>query len=174
MERHTPDERTPVPGDRPGGTGPFRPLRLCVERGPDAGRSVVVGKAGASLGRADDNTLVLTDPAVARRHAQLEVRDEVLTLTDAGSRHGTWVNGRRLDRPCPLRPGDTVGLGNSTLRVEPVFGSAALGARGVSAPAETGAAAPGGAPAAGVYRTPSHERGASPGEWPPFERMTTG
>ena len=161
MERRSAGEHVPVPGGQSGGTGPYRPLRLCVERGPDAGRSFVVGQVGATLGRADDNTFVLTDPAISRRHAQVEAQEAGLTIADAGSRHGTWVNGRRLDRPCPLRPGDTVGLGNSTLRVEPVFDSAALAARGAPAPAETGAATPASAPGTGVYRTPEHERGAS-------------
>ena len=160
----------PTPGLRPGRSGPFRPLRLRVEHGPDAGRSFVVGKPGATLGSQDDNSIVLTDPAVSRRHARLEAHGEVLTITDLGSRHGTWVNGQRLAGPCLLRPGDTVGLGNSTLRAEPAFGTGALAApRAQEADHTAGGAGTAGtaalldvnAPDAGVYRTPAHERGAS-------------
>lgn len=149
MGRHPADERTPVPGGLPAGTGPFRPLRLVVQRGPDAGRTFVVGRAGATLGRGEDNTIALTDPAVSRCHAAIDTRGDELVVRDRGSLHGTWLNGRRLAAPQPLRPGDALELGETLLGVDRAFGSGAL--------------APAGDPAAAiaVYRTEWHERGAS-------------
>ena len=88
MGRHTAGERTPVPGSQPSGTGPFRPLRLVVQRGPDAGRSFVVGRAGATLGCGEDNTVALSDPTVSRCHAAIEAIGDDLVVRDRGSRHG--------------------------------------------------------------------------------------
>ena len=149
MGRHTAGERTPVPSGLPAGTGPFRPLRLVVQRGPDAGPSFVVGRAGATLGRGEGNTIALTDPAVSRCHAAIDTRGDELVVRDRGSLHGTWLNGRRLATPQPLRPGDALELGETLLGVDRAFGSGAL--------------APAGDPAAAiaVYRTEWHERGAS-------------
>ena len=145
MARHLADER---PGG-PAGTGPFRPLRLVVQRGPDAGRSFVVGKAGATLGRGDENTVALSDPAVSRCHAAVAAQGDDLVVRDRGSLHGTWLNGRRLAAPQPLRPGDALELGDTLLGVDLAFG--------------TGALLPTGAPAAAtaVYRSEWHARGAS-------------
>ena len=148
MGRHTADERTPVPGGLPAGPGPFRPLRLVVQRGPDAGRAFVVGRAGATLGRGEDNTIALTDPAVSHCHAAIAAMGDELVVRDRGSRHGTWLNARRLAAPQPLRPGDALELGDTLLGVDRAFGAGAL--------------VPAGEPAAttAVFRTEWHERGA--------------
>src|SRR5215210_128322 len=113
MGRHPADERSPVPGGLPAGTGPFRPLRLVVQRGPDAGCTFVVGRAGATLGRGEANTVALTDPAVSRCHAAIDTRGDELVVRDRGSLQGTWLNGRRLAAPQPLRPGDALELGET-------------------------------------------------------------
>ena len=147
MDRHSPEEHSPALGGPAGSTGLFRPLRLVIARGFDVGRRFVVGKAGATLGRAPDNTIVLADPAVSRQHAVIEVRGGAVLVSDCGSRHGTWVNGQRLNGPQPLRPGDAIEVGDTLLAVTQVFGSSSL-------PAEA-------QPAAVVYRTCWHERGAS-------------
>ena len=51
------------------------------------------------LGRGDDADVVLDDPGVSRRHAEIRVRSEgpqlQATLHDLGSTNGTFVNGER-------------------------------------------------------------------------------
>jgi ABC-type multidrug transport system ATPase subunit len=55
--------------------------------------------------------LVLGQAVVSRRHAEIEVDAEGrVTITDLGSRQGTFVNGKRVER-CELRDGDRVGFG---------------------------------------------------------------
>lgn len=51
-----------------------------------------------TVGRLPENTLVLTQPFVSRSHARIDACDGGYALTDAGSRHGTYVNGQRVDR----------------------------------------------------------------------------
>ena len=38
-------------------------------------------------------------------------------LDDLQSLNGTWVNGKRIEFPTLLAPGDTVGLGTSAIEV---------------------------------------------------------
>jgi hypothetical protein len=49
------------------------------------------------IGRASDCDLLLHSPFVSRHHARLLVATDEIVLADLGSRHGTIVNGERLD-----------------------------------------------------------------------------
>jgi pSer/pThr/pTyr-binding forkhead associated (FHA) protein len=60
-----------------------------------------------NIGRRLDNQLVLEDPHVSRRHAQLRVRGGRYVLHDLGSTAGTRVNGKQIQE-WVLRPGDVV------------------------------------------------------------------
>ncbi|NPC86960.1 FHA domain-containing protein, partial [Pyxidicoccus fallax] len=70
-----------------------------------------------SLGRADENDIVLGGDLVSRRHARLYVEGDVLRIEDLGSRNGSRVNGAALQGSRQLSPGDTVALGENTLSV---------------------------------------------------------
>jgi len=71
------------------------------------------------IGRAPGSTVVLDDPTVSRVHARISRNggDEA-TIEDAGSSHGTWVDGARIDRPIELRDGIKLRLGDQEMRVE--------------------------------------------------------
>jgi hypothetical protein len=62
-----------------------------------------------NIGRRLDNHLVLENPHISRRHAQLRVRGGHYTIYDLNSTSGTRVNGKQVQE-CPLRPGDIVTL----------------------------------------------------------------
>jgi class 3 adenylate cyclase len=70
-----------------------------------------------SLGRADENDIVLGGDLVSRRHARLYVEGDLLRIEDLGSRNGSRVNGAPLQGSKQLSPGDTVALGENTLSV---------------------------------------------------------
>ncbi len=63
------------------------------------------------LGRTDDAVAWIDSPRVSRRHARIIVSDGSATIEDLGSKNGTSVSGRRIDRPTPLEGGDQVELG---------------------------------------------------------------
>lgn len=67
------------------------------------------------IGRAPGSTVLLSDPSVSRTHARITA-DAV--LEDAGSSHGTWLDGVRVTGPLPLRDGAKIRLGDAELRVE--------------------------------------------------------
>jgi class 3 adenylate cyclase len=68
--------------------------------------------AGAlSLGRAESNSLHLTDAGVSRRHAVLHRQpDGEFWLVDLGSVNGTYLNGLRIFQPVKLRDGDCIAV----------------------------------------------------------------
>ncbi len=82
------------------------------------GRVIPLDATPVSLGRSLDNDVILEDPTVSRRHAQITYRHGRLVLRDLNSRYGTFVNGRRVVEECILRPGDVITLGNVTLKLE--------------------------------------------------------
>jgi serine phosphatase RsbU (regulator of sigma subunit) len=50
------------------------------------------------IGRQPDNHLILRDSRVSRLHARILVENGDYVLEDAGSRHGTFINGKRVTR----------------------------------------------------------------------------
>jgi hypothetical protein len=90
--------------------GASEPFELVLR---DATRIPVV--ADITIGRAPGATLVLSDPSVSRMHARISAGGE---LSDAGSSHGTWLDGVRLTGPSPLHDGALIRLGDAELRVE--------------------------------------------------------
>lgn len=89
--------------------------RTLEVRPPGRRALVVVVEDRLEVGRDCDGLLVV-DPGVSRRHAGFEWRDGSLVVTDLGSTNGTLVNGRRIDGPTPVGPGDVVVVGSTELR----------------------------------------------------------
>ncbi len=73
------------------------------------GEKVLLGRSNTLFGRG-----ALDHKLVSRNHARLDCRGPAVTVTDAGSRNGTVVNGERIDR-VELEPGDVIGVGSVLL-----------------------------------------------------------
>lgn len=69
-----------------------------------------------TIGRSRGNSIVLDDMLVSRQHVRITADDEGLVLEDLGSRNGTYVNGRRVERT-HLTEGDRIGIGAATFEV---------------------------------------------------------
>lgn len=82
------------------------------------GRRLLVGPTGVTLGRSSRCDVVLDDPNVSRQHAELRPRGGSWVLTDLGSTNGSSVNGRRIDAPTVVKPGDEIELGTSVMTFE--------------------------------------------------------
>src|SRR3984885_14753228 len=61
-------------------------------------KSIVLNRTPFSVGRKVDKDLVIADPRVSRDHAQIVLEGENFYLIDQGSKHGTFVNGERIQR----------------------------------------------------------------------------
>lgn len=64
------------------------------------------------LGRSRACDVRFLDPTVSRRHAALQRVAGGWLVVDQGSTHGTFVNGRRVDRAI-VHDGDTLTLGRA-------------------------------------------------------------
>jgi predicted component of type VI protein secretion system len=82
-----------------------------------AGRELVALEAGRlTLGADPANDLTLpADPTLSRLHAALERYGAGWCVRDLDSRNGTFVNGQRVWRERPLRPGDELRVGATRL-----------------------------------------------------------
>jgi serine phosphatase RsbU (regulator of sigma subunit)/pSer/pThr/pTyr-binding forkhead associated (FHA) protein len=61
-------------------------------------KNIVLNRTPFSVGRKVDKDLVIADPRVSRDHAQIVQEDGVFFVIDLGSKHGTFVNGERIQR----------------------------------------------------------------------------
>jgi sigma-B regulation protein RsbU (phosphoserine phosphatase) len=61
-------------------------------------KNIVLNRTPFSVGRKVDKDLVIADPRVSRDHAQIVLEAEGFFLVDQGSKHGTFVNGERIQR----------------------------------------------------------------------------
>ena len=72
----------------------------------------------AVIGRDPACEIVVSDPKCSRRHAVLEAGPQGITIRDAGSANGVFVNDRKVER-ASLSEGDLVRLGDVVLKVLP-------------------------------------------------------
>ena len=70
-----------------------------------------------AIGRDPGCDLTVSSDSISRRHAQLELREGQLVVTDLGSANGTFVNGQRV-RERVLEVGDEVRFDRESFRVE--------------------------------------------------------
>ncbi len=73
------------------------PLVLVVVEGSDR-RTLVLERFPFTVGRRTDRDLVMADPRVSREHAQFIREPDGTYIVDQSSRHGTFVNGERVNR----------------------------------------------------------------------------
>jgi hypothetical protein len=67
------------------------------------------------IGRDAQCQLVLDDALVSRRHAELHVTEDRVTISDLHSRNGVTVNGSRIDQPRALVHGDRIVIGSQEM-----------------------------------------------------------
>ena len=73
-------------------------------------KNIVLNRSPFTVGRKVDKDLVIADPRVSRDHAQITQEGQEFFLVDLGSKHGTYVNGERIQRQ-KLERGDRLEFG---------------------------------------------------------------
>jgi MoxR-like ATPase len=72
-----------------------------------------------TIGRSDDNRVVLAPEIIAsRHHAELTENDGVWSVRDLDSMNGTYVNGERIEWPRVLQPGDQIRIASEIMVLE--------------------------------------------------------
>ncbi|HEY8744921.1 MAG TPA: FHA domain-containing protein [Chloroflexota bacterium] len=85
--------------------------------GPAAGEIIAVAGT-TTIGRAEDNGLVIEDEFISAHHAILRREQSAWWLSDTDSTNGTWANDRKVDRPVVVKTGDTLRFGRLRVRFE--------------------------------------------------------
>jgi hypothetical protein len=93
-------------------------IRFEVSQPGHPAHEVELAGTVAVIGRDPTCDLVVGDSKCSRRHAVVEDGPGGLVVRDAGSANGVFVNGQRRNR-ATLHPGDTVRVGDVSLRVLP-------------------------------------------------------
>ena len=73
-------------------------------------KNIVLNRVPFTVGRKVDKDLVIADPRVSRDHAQILQEGLDFFVVDLGSKHGTFVNGERIQRQ-KLTRGDRLEFG---------------------------------------------------------------
>lgn len=89
------------------------------------GQEYLIPPQGLRIGRGYDNDVIIQDDQVSRRHAYAWDAQGIVFIRDEGSMNGTFVNGKRIAAPTPLRPDDRIEIGQTMLRVRLATGGAA-------------------------------------------------
>lgn len=114
----------PQPEDTPDTEGTYysssmqRPANLEIKqnlRGGTIGSVYRISSEAVVIGREGNDINFPEDPFISGRHAEVRIAGGVLSVTDLGSRNGTFV---RVNGEQVLKHGDYVFLGQQLLRVE--------------------------------------------------------
>ncbi|GAB4207445.1 MAG: hypothetical protein OHK0022_35670 [Roseiflexaceae bacterium] len=114
--------RPPAPMPQPVPVGP--PVvagwgALLVVGGPVMPMRFTLAAAETVLGRSPDCTIAISgDETISRRHALVRNDGSQVTLEDLGSSHGTYLNGQRIVGRTPVRRGDVMQIGQTSLLFE--------------------------------------------------------
>ncbi|MBI3836920.1 MAG: EAL domain-containing protein [Planctomycetia bacterium] len=71
-------------------------------------RRIVINSWPFRIGRRADLSFCLPSNSVSKEHAEIWHDGASLRVRDLASRNGTFVNGARIDREVPLKPGDVL------------------------------------------------------------------
>ncbi len=92
----------------------LRKCQLVVLEGPDKNKKMTLNKNLTSIGKRENNDLLLSDKTVSRNHLEIEYTSDSFLLKDMGSTNGTYLNGSKV-KEAYLAPGDTIKIGNTLL-----------------------------------------------------------
>ena len=95
---------------------PRRRAILVVHRGSEVELVELEPGSTTIIGRTLPANVVVSDSGVSRQHASLRWADDGLWIEDLGSRNGTWLGGRSVNR-ARVRSGEDIELGAARLSV---------------------------------------------------------
>lgn len=88
---------------------------LVEKDGPEVGKKFPIFWEEVTLGRNEENTIVMKDRSVSPKHAKIKKFRDTYYLFDLVSDNGTFINGKKLLRPKPLYDWDEIQMGRSIL-----------------------------------------------------------
>lgn len=90
---------------------------IIVTSGPGKGSSYPLGHRSTVIGRDEGLLIQILDEHVSRKHMRIRFEKETsqYLAQDMESRHGTFINGRKISSEIPLADNDLIDIGGVTL-----------------------------------------------------------
>ena len=108
-------------GGRNNGTKATRRYGLeVIDRGPNDDLeegSVIVIRGEVTIGRKEDNNLILSESFVSGNHAKVYTKNNSVYIEDLNSTNGVYVNDDRIMDKVKLMANDIVKIGSTRFRV---------------------------------------------------------
>jgi len=90
-------------------------FKLSFKAGKLAGREETFSVNEVTMGRNPAHPLSVNDAQVSRDHLRIFFKDGEFFLEDLGSTNGTYINGKQVRKPVPLKDGDLVSFGENNV-----------------------------------------------------------
>ena len=87
-------------------------LKLRIVAGPDVGKEYRLNEGETVIGRGGSSNIILPEPQVSTRHAQITIEGDQWHITDLSSTNGTILNGQRIRGKVTLSLGDRIKFGS--------------------------------------------------------------
>lgn len=85
--------------------------------GPRSGAVFALSKNLNTIGRTKGCTIHLEDPSISRHHCEIVVDNGSTQIRDLNSRHGTYLNGARVESSDDVKVGDELQLGRLKFQI---------------------------------------------------------
>jgi hypothetical protein len=79
--------------------------------------SIIPVRSDLTIGRKDDNSIVISDQHVSGNHAKIVVRNDSLFIEDLNSTNGTYLNAKKINVKMKLSNKDEIKIGNSVFKI---------------------------------------------------------
>ena len=79
--------------------------------------SIIPIRSDLSIGRKDNNSIILSDQHVSGNHAKIVVRNNGLFLEDLNSTNGTYLNGKKISSRIKLSNKDEIQVGTAVFKI---------------------------------------------------------
>lgn len=79
--------------------------------------SVIIIRGDITIGRSDENSIVLSEPFVSGKHAKLFIKNNDLYIEDLNSTNGVYVDDEKIDGKMKLLPDDEIKIGSVVFKV---------------------------------------------------------
>jgi predicted component of type VI protein secretion system len=91
--------------------------KLIVASGKSAGRTISLKNGRLLIGRAETCDVRPLGEEVSRKHCEIVLEADGLTVVDCGSRNGTFVNGAKIAAKVTVKDGDIIRVGPLEVKV---------------------------------------------------------
>jgi pSer/pThr/pTyr-binding forkhead associated (FHA) protein len=96
----------------------FSGPRLVMLHGDRHDAIFQLSKEPNSIGRGENNSIVLADGQISKQHGQIKFENDEYWIEDLNSRNGVFINGRKINHRERLYHGCLVKIGATILRFE--------------------------------------------------------